>query len=153
MSEVLVVKLNPQGEQTWAYTAKVVRRSVDSILVEAFFDREDRDFHGFPLCKGDRFLEIYYSERWYNIFEIHDRQDDRLKGWYCNITRPAVIEDSRVAYVDLALDLLVFADGRQLILDEDEFEQLLLPGDERQAAWKALAELQKNFRAPELFVL
>ena len=33
-------------------------------------------------------------------------------------------EASQIRYVDLALDLLVFPDGRQLVLDEDEFEAL-----------------------------
>ena len=44
------------------------------------------------LRRGDRFIETYYTDRWYNIFEIHAREDDRLKGWYCNIAKPAVME-------------------------------------------------------------
>ena len=28
--------------------------------------------------RGDRFVETYYSARWYNIFEIHDRDDGAL---------------------------------------------------------------------------
>ena len=71
----------------------------------------------------------YYTDRWYNIFEIYDRDDGQIKGWYCNIGKPAVIEDGVVSYVDLALDLWVSADGKQTILDEDEFEELE-PDDE-----------------------
>ncbi len=74
---------------------------------------------------GDRFIETYFTERWYNVFEIHDREDDRLKGWYCNIGRPAVMEsENTISYVDLALDLWVAPDGSQTVLDEDEFDAL-----------------------------
>ncbi|OQY20658.1 MAG: hypothetical protein B6I35_10355 [Anaerolineaceae bacterium 4572_32.2] len=37
---------------------------------------------------SDRWTECFYTDRWYNVFEIH-AADDSLKGWYCNITRPA----------------------------------------------------------------
>jgi hypothetical protein len=46
----------------------------------------------------------------------------------------------------LALDLLVFPDGRQIVLDEDEFNALPLSEAERQSALAALAELQALFR-------
>ena len=78
------------------------------------------------LKRNDRFVETFYSDRWYNIFEIYDRDDDHFKGWYCNIGKPAIIEDDFVSYVDLALDLWVSADGTQTVLDEDELEELNL---------------------------
>ena len=32
--------------------------------------------------------------------------DDELKGWYCNVSRLAVLDaDDRLSYMDLALDL------------------------------------------------
>lgn len=119
------------------------------ILLEAFFDRSDRLFCNMWLKKGDRFLEVYFSDRWYNIFEIHDRQDDHLKGWYCNVTRPTVFEDGRVSYVDLALDLLVYPDLHQLVLDEDEFDALQLDEPTALQARCALQELQALFSAPQ----
>jgi len=70
-------------------------------------------------------VEVYYTDRFYNIFEIHDRDDRYLKGWYCNVGPPAVMEaDNRLSYVDLALDLWVVPDGVQTELDEDEFAAL-----------------------------
>ena len=50
-----------------------------------------------------------------------------------------------LSYVDLALDLLVFPDGSQLVLDEDEFAALNLSPSEQAAARQALAELQSSF--------
>jgi len=47
-----------------------------------------------------------------------------LKGWYCNITKPAVVTEDELTFVDLALDLWVWPDMRYLVLDEDEFDEL-----------------------------
>jgi uncharacterized protein len=142
MTEITIIKQNVKGEETWRYSGRVLQKDSSSILIEANFNRPDTPFHGIVLGEGDRFVEIYYSSRWYNINEIHDRDDDRLKGWYCNVTRPPVIYDDRIEYVDLALDLLVFPDGRQLILDEDEFAELPLDDVTRQKARRALQELR-----------
>jgi hypothetical protein len=145
---VVVIKLDPQQREVWRYSGQVLRRWPEAVLLEARFNRDDMDFHGIPFKRGDRFLELYYTGRWYNIDELHDRDDDRLKGWYCNVCLPAEVSDGRVSYVDLALDLLVFPDGRQLVLDEDEFAALDLDENTRSQALAALAELQQVFKPP-----
>ena len=98
------------------------------------------------LNKGDRFLETYYDDRWFNIFEIRDKQDDSLKGWYCNVAAPAIIRPGEITFRDFALDLLVYPDGRQLVLDEDEFAELDCAPDERRQALEGLVQLQEQFR-------
>ena len=142
MSEVVVIKLDVQRQERWRYSGQILQQEPGRVLLEAYFNRDDADFHGMPFKCGDRFVEVYFAERWYNIFEIYDRDDGSLKGWYCNVTRPAEFEAGVIYYVDLALDLLVFADGRQLVLDEDEFAELEISDAERLRAREALAELQ-----------
>ena len=89
MDEAVVVKkLNLQGEETWRYEGRVVQQRQNGVLLEAFFNRPDLPFHGIVFAEGDRFLEAYWSDRWYNIFEIHSRVDDTIKGWYCNVSQP-----------------------------------------------------------------
>jgi uncharacterized protein len=146
MSQINVIKKDLQGQETWRYTGRVVERGDNYVLLEANFNREDTPFHGIVLKKGDRFVEAFFVDRWYNIFEIYDHEDDRLKGWYCNIGFPAEITDDQVSYVDLALDLLVYPDGRQLILDEDEFKEMPLSPQEQRHALQALEELQREFK-------
>jgi uncharacterized protein len=150
MEEVRVIKKNINGEETWRYSGKVIRRRENSILIEAFFNRPDMLFHGMQFGQGDRFVELYFNDRWYNIFEIHDRQTDILKGWYCNVTCPAVFTEDEISYVDLALDLLVFPDGHQLVLDEDEFAAMDLPVEARQRARQGLDELIDYTKEPFL---
>ena len=139
--KVLVIKLNTQRQETWRYQGQVISREPNSVLIEAFFDREDFPFHGITLQKNDRFIERYYADRWYNIFQIHDREDDRLKAWYCNVTTPAQISQETISYVDLALDLLVYPDGKYLVLDEDEFNNLDIEQAYRHKARRALDDL------------
>lgn len=143
--KVIAQKLDLAGKVLIEYEGEELRRDEKSIVIEALFTRDDMPFMDVVFKKGDRFVEYYYSDRWYNIFEIYDRDDGRIKGWYCNVGMPAVIEDGLVSYVDLALDLWVSADGQQTVLDEDEFEALGLNTELRNSALQGLSELKQHF--------
>ena len=142
---IKVQKKNPAGEVTVEYVGDVLQRDENSVTLEALFTRDDISFMDIVFKKGDRFVEYYYADRWYNIFTIHDRDDGKIKGWYCNIGKPAEISDDVVSYVDLALDLWVSVNGNQTVLDEDEFEKLGLNKELRAAALKGLEELNELF--------
>ncbi len=153
MQDVTVIKQNPQEVETWRYNGRVIQYLRQGVLIEARFNRDDLPFFGETLRRNDRFLEVFLTSQWFNIFEIRDREDDRLKLWYCNVTRPAQIKDDTVIYVDLALDLAVFPDRRKIVLDEDEFALLDITDEERRRARTALNELQTVFAHPEEFNL
>jgi len=142
-----ILKKNLANEVTWQYDSKVLRRDETSITVEAFFNRDDMPFQEIILKRNDRFVETFYTDKWFNIFEIYDRDDGKLKGWYCNITKPAVIQDGLVSYVDLALDLWVSADGTRKVLDEDEMDELELDEVTKQKAFDGLHELEEYFES------
>lgn len=146
MTEITILKQNPAGQLMYQWSGQLLRYADHEAVVEALFNAESGQMVDIPLSKGDRFLESYFDDRWYNIFEIHDRQDGRLKGWYCNISAPAVIEPGQITFRDFALDLVVYPDGRQVVLDEDEFEALECTADERRLAQLGLAALQAHFR-------
>ena len=137
-----VLKKNLADEVTWQYEGVVLSRDENAVTLEALFNRDDMPFMDIVLKRNDRFVETFYSDRWYNIFEIYDRDDNQFKGWYCNIGKPAIIVDNFVSYVDLALDLWVSANGKQTILDEDELEELNLDDELKQKVYHALHELQ-----------
>jgi hypothetical protein len=145
VARLKVQKKNPAGEVIYEYEGTLLNRDETSVKLEALFDRADMPFMDVVFKTGDRFVEYYFTDRWYNIFIIHDRATDQIKGWYCNIGKPAVIEDGLVSYVDLALDLWVSADGRQTVLDEDEFEALKLSEELRAGALQGLEELKQLF--------
>jgi len=141
-----VQKKNPAGKVTYQYEGVMLSRDKHAIVIEALFDRADMPFMDVVFKTGDRFVEYYFSDRWYNIFAVHDRDDGKIKGWYCNIGKPAVFEDGIVSYVDLALDLWVSAEGKQTVLDEAEFEALELDEKLRMGALKGLDELKSLFK-------
>lgn len=143
--KIIIQKKNLAEEVTWQYDGVILRREPDRVVLEALFNRPDMPFMDIVLKENDRFVETFFSDRWYNIFEIYDRDDGQVKGWYCNIGKPAVIADDVVSYVDLALDLWVSAAGKQTVLDEDEFEALALDPALKAEALRGLAELQSYF--------
>ena len=144
--KILVVKLDAHGAEKWRYEGEVIERAAGQIRIEALFMGEERPFMGLMLKRGDRWVETYLEDRWYNVMEIFDREDGALKGRYCNVTRPPQFGEGRVEYQDLYLDLWVAADGTQHVLDEDEFQAADLDDVTRQNALSALAELQSLFR-------
>jgi predicted RNA-binding protein associated with RNAse of E/G family len=141
MDQIIVRKLDHLGHEVISYPGDVLERSSDAIVLRTTWDREPLDLDFVVLEPDDRWTEIFCRDRWYNIFEIR-ASDGQLKGWYCNITRPARITEDEVAAEDLALDLWIEPDRTMHVLDEDEFAELdLLPG-ERQAARRALRQLR-----------
>ena len=144
--EIDVIKLNINGVEKWRYKGRILSINPNSIRLESNFDQEDMQAHSLFLGKGDLFLETYYTAHWYNIYEIHAREDDKLRGWYCNISAPINFSKDCISYVDLALDLIVFPDGRQVVADQDEFLELNISRAVRSKSLQALRELKQKFK-------
>jgi uncharacterized protein len=141
MDSLTVKKLNLNQQVVIAYNGEVLERTPESIILEARFSRETMDLGYAVLEHDDRFVEHFYADRWYNIFEIHSVHDDHLKGWYCNIVKPAVFGAEAIEQVDLALDLWINPDGSYHVLDREEFEALGIDRTTRLRARQAVGEL------------
>jgi predicted RNA-binding protein associated with RNAse of E/G family len=145
LTQVRVLKLDLSGAVTWAYSGTLIERRRHRLTLQALFDIDRVPVADVVLRKGDRFVETYYDGRMYNVFKVFEGPSGPLKGWYCNICRPAVLQGTTVAWVDLALDLWVGREGGQFVLDRDEFAALDLDLQERQRALAALARLERGF--------
>ncbi len=143
MAKITIHKLDANGRELLSYSGELVHRTQSSVTLEAFFNHDDKELDDLSFRRGDRFVETHYSDRWYNVFAIYDVDSNRLKGWYCNITRPAHIEDRQVLADDLPLDLVVYPDGTWKVLDQDEFGALDLSQEDRTKALATLAELRR----------
>jgi len=142
MTDSLTVKkLNLNHELIIAYDGQVLERTPDTVVLEARFNRETMDLGHAVLEHHDRFIEHFFADRWYNIFEIHSVHDDCLKGWYCNIVKPAAYGAETIEQVDLALDVWINPDGSYRVLDRDEFEALAIDQTTRLRAQQAVGEL------------
>ena len=144
VSEFTVIKLDTQGNEVLCYPAQVLERGPTWVCLRAVFMFPDVDLGVSVFQTGDVFMEWFYSDRWYNVFRVEAAADGHLKGWYCNITRPAVISTDHVTAEDLALDVFVTVTGKTLILDEDEFAALKLSPGEQAAAWRAVESIRSS---------
>ncbi|MBP6015700.1 MAG: DUF402 domain-containing protein [Candidatus Promineofilum sp.] len=142
-NEITVYKLDHDGREVWQYSARVLARGPHHVRLEAFFNRDDTDLGYVVFKPGDRFIETFYDDRWYNVFAVYDRDDGVLKGWYCNVCRPAEITASAVRCDDLALDLWVSPTGALSLHDEDEFEALPLSEDDRARGLEVVGWIQE----------
>lgn len=142
MTAITVIKRDAQGRDELSYAGLLRERGEGFVCLDAAFALADRDLGYIKLRRGDCFREWFYADRWFNIFRVADVDSKALKGWYCNITRPPIIEARQVAAEDLCLDVFVYPDGRALLLDEDDFAELNLPEDEVEKAWQAVAAIR-----------
>jgi protein associated with RNAse G/E len=153
IGEALAVrKLLHDGQPSYTWEGSVVHCAEDFFVLEALFTRGPRDLGYVVLEPNDLFVEFYYFDRWFNIFQIF-AEGGALKGWYCNIGRPPQLQPGELRYVDLALDLFVYPDGRDLVLDEDEFEELsqaALGPQDIEGARQGLVQLQSWARTGKL---
>lgn len=138
---ITVYKLDERGNEVWQYPAEVLAWDGRAIRLEAFFNRDDMDLGFTTFCRGDRFVETFYTDRWYNIFAVYGKDNGLLKGWYCNICRPSVVTETAVYCEDLALDLWVTPNANTTILDADEFAELDIPTPDRVQAEAAKTKL------------
>lgn len=139
--EIRLIK--PLKGRVIRFEAELLRRDAASVVVRAPWEPLTVDVGLFRFEPGDIVVETYYADRWYNVFELRGPAG-QLKGWYCNITRPAVIADDYVESEDLELDLIVAPDRTQTRLDdEDEFAARNLQRDEPQAHAAALAAVEE----------
>ncbi|MGV9254480.1 DUF402 domain-containing protein [Streptomyces sp. NPDC003697] len=102
-----------------------------------------RDFGFVRFEPGDVFTEYYWRDRWYSVKEVR-AAGGALKGWYCDVTRPATRSGGTLVVEDLDLDLWRSADGGDVRrLDEDEFAASGLARTDPEAAHAAVSALDE----------
>jgi len=133
------------SREIWQYAGQLLARGETWINFEARFNVLGEKDAGYTVFRfNDRFVEWYYTDRWYNVAAVYDVHDDHLKGWYCNVTRPAIISADGMIdlyWDDLALDVWVDPQGGIQILDEDELVELNLDSETTRQVWQAVDQI------------
>ncbi|AZM88456.1 MULTISPECIES: DUF402 domain-containing protein [Streptomyces] len=147
------VTLTKAGRTKISYPAAQVADDGDRISVRAPWAAEGvKDFGFVRFEPGDVFVEHFWRTRWYAVKEVWTGEGV-LKGWYCDVTRPAVVRGGEIVVDDLDLDLWVSADGKSVLrLDEDEFAASGLAERDPEAAARAvraLDSLEERAHTPE----
>lgn len=145
MSTITVRKHDWRGRFRYAWCGELLARTADYLVLEAIWHGPGEPRVGeITFAMDDRFLEYYYPGKGYAIWQI-ERPGGARKGWYCNISTPVEEHENTLSFRDLLLDLLVYSDGRMVVLDRDEFEAARAEGldpAEAATAEAALAEVQ-----------
>jgi len=141
-SPIRVRRLAADGRLRVVYTGRLLQASPEGVVLEAAWERPPMDLGYAVLEPEDRFVEYFFRDRWFAIYEIHHHGDGGLKGWYCDIVYPPRIAEGEIEIRDLALDLFVTPEGKALVLDEEEFEALALPERDPEAYRAARAALR-----------
>ncbi|MEV0482082.1 DUF402 domain-containing protein [Streptomyces sp. NPDC050508] len=143
-ADTLDVVLVKAGRTKIRYAAELLFDDGTRLAVRAPWAGDGvRDFGFVRFERGDVFTEYYWRDRWYAVKEVRDSSGE-LKGWYCDITRPATLSGAELVVEDLDLDLWISADGADVRrLDEDEFEESGLAASDPAAAAAAVAALDE----------
>ncbi len=137
-----VYKQNHLGEPVFSWESELVAESSTFRQVRAGFSGADAvPVDKVTFRKGDLFLESYYTDRWYNVFEVHQGSSDQVKCWYINLSYPAHFTAESITWQDLALDLVVYPSGEYRLLDEDEFDDLLIEPTVRKTCLETVQEI------------
>ena len=153
-STITIHKCNYSGEEVFQYPAQILQTTSEKIVVHAIFtSHKDYNIEGLELKKGDKCIEVFYFKKWFNIIEVYAGNSNNLRGWYCNIAKPATIEGDHLYYNDLALDIIRLANGQQTVVDQDEFAQLSLEPQTRKNAQNALDKYYNLYLVRFLFVI
>jgi protein associated with RNAse G/E len=125
---VFVHATNYDGSSHWQHPAELVEARDDIVMTRTAAGinvKHERGVYVSPFNTRGH----YWPDRWFNVIrlELPDPSTGwgRLTGWYCNIATPVQFDGESVRYVDLQLDVRVFAEDHGLrcsVLDEDEFE-------------------------------
>ncbi|QDY76048.1 DUF402 domain-containing protein [Streptomyces qinzhouensis] len=136
------VRLTKAGRTKITYPAERIGDDGTRVVVRAPWAAPGvRDFGFVRFEPGDVFTEYYWRDRWYAVKEVR-AANGRLKGWYCDITRPVAVAGTVLTVEDLDLDLWVPPDGGPVLrLDEDEFAASGLAERDPRAAAAALRAL------------
>lgn len=116
-----VIKLGHDGREVARYPGMTIPSPPGWVAARAEWVFERMDLGYLIFDPNDIFLEYFSLTRPYNAFALYT-VSGTFKGWYCNVTHPSWLEDGTLYWHDLYLDLIVYPDGRQLVLDEDELK-------------------------------
>ena len=109
-------------------------------LVVLFVANETMHVHGVELPAGTMTFGHFWGNRPYNVYHWLARATGMTLGVYVNLSSDTRIEDQRLEWRDLIVDVLVLPGAGPRVLDEDEIPPDAAP-DLLQAIESAKAEV------------
>ncbi len=131
-----------------SYLCDLVKRGIDYVVLKYVSERPGR-VDAVTFEAGSTTHAYYKAGGGYVLWRMFGPEDE-LKGHLFHICRDQQVEEDRVEYLDLLLDIWIDAEGRLSVLDRDEVEACLTKGviGKQDLAWIALQEREiiENWR-------
>ncbi len=145
MQEIYVQTMKYNGDKHYSYPTLLLAQTHEVIALYGPPGR--RLLHpgrSIDMALENPVIDFYFPDRHYNVFAGF-YPDGSLRRYYCNVALPPTLEDGRLTWVDLDLDLIVGPDLSYTVDDEDEFAEHTVawgyPPSLVETARGALAEL------------
>ena len=131
-----------------SYLCDLLRRGSDYIIIKYVSDRFGR-VGSVIFDAGSTTYAYYKTGKGYVVWKMLT-PDNVLKGYLFHICQDLRVQADKVKYLDLLLDVWIYADGKITILDRDEVEACAVKGviGESELMWIAQQEQEiiKNWK-------
>ena len=138
-TKILEIKrhLNKPDE---SYLCDLLKRNSEWIIVKYVSERPGR-VGSVTFVAGSTTFAYYRTGMGYVLWKMLD-PDDRIKGYLFHICQDLLLENDKVKYLDLLLDIWIDIEGQITILDRDEVEDCKAKGviGEKELMWIARQE-------------
>jgi protein associated with RNAse G/E len=142
--KITINSLKYDGTVRRSWQAGLVTEEKELLVAVGVFSDAVRHTDLGLIEKGTISFEYFWLDRWYNVFRFVE-PDGRHRNYYCNIAMPPSFDGATLNFIDLDIDVVVWADGTREVLDREDFAanviSLRYPDDVIQNAEGALAEL------------
>ena len=100
------------------YRCRLLERSAERVVL-LYETTEQHVIDKLVLPKGTSTIGFFWTGRPYNVYHWVSPAGETL-GYYFNIVEETVIQDDRLSYRGMIVDVISYPDGSFCILDEDE---------------------------------
>lgn len=143
--QIIVSALKYDGSEHRNWPGQLVVKEPPLLIVDALFVEDvQHDLLG-AISKGTVSTEYYWLDRWYNVFRFGDKKQQDAT-FYCNVTIPPRLENKKLSYVDLDIDVFVHSDFTYEVLDIEDFNTnarvYSYPKEIEHSAYQAVEELK-----------
>jgi len=97
----------------------VLYDSEEGLFIIKYIMKNDLYFHGIDLKKGDISYGFFWIDKPYVIYEWFD-SNGNLLCIYINVANDITFLIDKICWKDLIIDILLYPDGKFIVLDEDE---------------------------------
>lgn len=125
-----------------SYPCDLLLRGQDYVVLKYVSDRPGR-VGGVIIEAGSTTHAYYRAGQGYIVWKIGG-PDGQLKGYLFHICKDLQVDEKRVEYLDMLLDLWIDPDGQLTVLDQDEVEACATKGviGKEDLAWITSQELE-----------